>query len=122
MPDRLPQTLRRVCCVLLIALVPTVVRAHAILKSASPAAGEVVSGSDLSIQLRFTSRIDGKRSRVLLVAPDGAANALPIADQTSPDTLDMKASGLKSGEYSLRWQVLANDGHITRGEIPFHVK
>jgi methionine-rich copper-binding protein CopC len=28
---------------------------------------------------------------------------------------------LLPGEYRLRWQVLASDGHITRGEIPFAV-
>jgi len=29
--------------------------------------------------------------------------------------------GLAAGAYRLRWQVLASDGHITRGEIPFTV-
>jgi methionine-rich copper-binding protein CopC len=28
---------------------------------------------------------------------------------------------LLPGEYRLRWQVLASDGHITRGEISFAV-
>jgi methionine-rich copper-binding protein CopC len=28
---------------------------------------------------------------------------------------------LAPGDYRLRWQVLAYDGHITRGEIPFTV-
>jgi methionine-rich copper-binding protein CopC len=28
---------------------------------------------------------------------------------------------LAAGAYRLRWQVLASDGHITRGEIPFTV-
>jgi methionine-rich copper-binding protein CopC len=29
--------------------------------------------------------------------------------------------GLGSGAYRLRWQVLAVEGHITRGDIPFTV-
>ena len=32
------------------------------------------------------------------------------------------AKSLKPGAYSIRWQVLAPDGHISRGEIPFTVK
>ena len=30
-----------------------------------------------------------------------------------------KLTGLKPGAYAIRWQVLAPDGHISRGEIPF---
>jgi methionine-rich copper-binding protein CopC len=29
---------------------------------------------------------------------------------------------LSPGAYSVRWQVLAVDGHITRGEVPFTVR
>jgi methionine-rich copper-binding protein CopC len=29
---------------------------------------------------------------------------------------------LKPGAYKLQWQVLAPDGHITRGVVPFSVK
>ena len=99
-----------------------VAHAHAILQSNTPEAGQVVHGPSVPVELKFNSRIDGKRSRVLLVAPDGAASPLPIGDQTSPDTLSMRAEGLKSGAYVIRWQVLANDGHITRGEIAFRVQ
>jgi methionine-rich copper-binding protein CopC len=31
------------------------------------------------------------------------------------------AADLAAGGYVLRWQVLAIDGHITRGDIPFAV-
>ena len=44
-----------------------------------------------------------------------------IGQQSAPDTLDSKATGLKPGAYRIRWQVLAPDGHITRGEVPFSV-
>jgi methionine-rich copper-binding protein CopC len=36
-------------------------------------------------------------------------------------TLTSQAQALNPGEYRIRWQVLASDGHITRGEIPFQV-
>ena len=31
------------------------------------------------------------------------------------------AAELQPGEYTVRWQVLAVDGHITRGDVPFTV-
>jgi methionine-rich copper-binding protein CopC len=36
--------------------------------------------------------------------------------------LEARITGVGGGEYKLRWQVLASDGHITRGEISFQVK
>jgi methionine-rich copper-binding protein CopC len=36
--------------------------------------------------------------------------------------LQSRIQGLERGEYVLRWQVLASDGHITRGEVPFRVR
>jgi methionine-rich copper-binding protein CopC len=46
---------------------------------------------------------------------------IKVDSQGAPDTLSAKANDLKAGEYQLRWQVLAADGHITRGGIPFTV-
>jgi len=97
--------------------------AHAILVEATPAARSTVGGPDLDVRLRFNSRIDGPRSRLTLVQqPDGRARALPLEPQTAPDVLTAKAAALARGAYKLRWQVLAADGHITRGEVPFQVK
>jgi methionine-rich copper-binding protein CopC len=36
--------------------------------------------------------------------------------------MEAKAFHLAAGSYTLRWQVLASDGHISRGEIPFNVR
>jgi len=105
-----------------IALFASVVDAHAILKSAVPGSGQVVQGAEVAIELRFNSRIDGKRSRITLVVPDGSTKPLAIRDQAAPDILNAQAEGLKSGSYTIRWQVLANDGHISRGEVPFRVQ
>jgi len=103
------------------ALSSSLAYAHAILVEASPAANSTVAGPSIPIKLRFNVRIDSKRSRLELVGPDKTSTLLSAA-QPSPDTLQVTAEGLKAGAYSLRWQVLAADGHITRGEIPFTVK
>ena len=96
--------------------------AHAILLSATPAANQVVDGGKIPVTLRFNARIDAKRSTLVLVDPGGREFPLVIADQPTPDTLRATAEGLAAGLYLLRWQVLAADGHITRGEVPFRAK
>jgi methionine-rich copper-binding protein CopC len=118
------QNCRRLLALLLLvafALFSNLAYAHAILVEASPSANSTVAGPSTLIKLRFNVRIDAKRSRLELVGPDKTSTLLS-ATQPSPDTLQAVAEGLKAGAYSLRWQVLAADGHITRGEIPFNVK
>lgn len=94
---------------------------HAILVESSPAANAEVHGPDITIHLRYNSRIDGSRSRLTLVRPDGSKDSLKIEEQSSPNTLTSKATGLKPGSHQIQWQVLAADGHITRGVVAFTV-
>jgi copper resistance protein C len=95
--------------------------AHAILVESTPSLKSTVAGPDVPMKLRFNVRIDALRSRLTLIHPDGSAQALEISKQAPADTLSAEATGLAAGAYRLRWQVLASDGHITRGEIPFTV-
>ena len=95
--------------------------AHAILMESTPRHNSTIKGPDFAINLRFNVRIDGGRSRVRLVLPDGKVSTLTLASQTSPDTLQTHAAGLNPGVYILQWQVLASDGHMSRGVIPFTV-
>ena len=96
--------------------------AHAIIVEAIPALNDTITGPDLFIALKFNSRIDGARSRLTLVLPDKSTRSVALDKQDSPDKLKAKATGLAAGSYVLRWQVLAADGHISRGEIPFNIK
>ena len=96
--------------------------AHAILFEASPAPNSIVSGQSVTVKLRFNVRIDADRSRLVLVCPGGSMRPLQIKSQEPADTVVADVSGLVTGSYDLKWQVLASDGHITRGDIPFVVK
>jgi len=95
--------------------------AHAIVLESRPAAKETIAGPDLDFFLRFNSRIDKQRSRLSLMLPDGSTRPLTVEAEGGPDQLFARTTGLPPGEYLLRWQVLALDGHITRGNIPFTV-
>jgi methionine-rich copper-binding protein CopC len=94
---------------------------HAVLVEVVPAADSSVQGPDVAVRLRFNVRVDRSRSRVTLVFSDGKSLQLQIVPEDAPDSLSARAKGLVKGAYRLRWQVLASDGHITRGEVPFQV-
>lgn len=106
---------------LLLLLNVRIAAAHAVLLEASPAASSSVKGPDVAIRLRYNVRVEAGRSRLSLLMPDKSVKALTIGQQPSPDVLTAQAAALPPGEYRIRWQVLASDGHITRGEVPFTV-
>ena len=116
-------TLSRAALLAGLALCLTLLRldGHAILRSTVPASNEIVRGETVHVQLQFSSRIDVKRSQLILLLPGGSERVLPV-DQPSPDTVRSEAAQLAPGQYVLRWQVLAEDGHITRGELPFRTQ
>ena len=94
--------------------------AHAILVGGTPAPEATVPAGHLDVHLRYNSRIDQGRSRLILTAPDRTQTTLAITSASVPDVLNSSAN-LAPGAYVLRWQVLAVDGHITRGDIAFTV-
>jgi copper resistance protein C len=103
------------------AMISPRVWAHAVIIESVPAVDATVPAGDLGISLRYNSRIDHQRSRLTLNGSDGKVAILPIQSDTKPDILAARATGLAPGRYRLRWQVLAVDGHLTRGDIPFTV-
>ena len=95
---------------------------HALLKGVTPQAGSTVTGPEVAFVLDFNTRIDGVRSRLELLTPERKIVVLQIEPQNAAGSLRARARDLPSGAYTLRWQALAIDGHITRGEVPFAVK
>lgn len=92
--------------------------AHAILLDSTPAPNGSLAAGHIVVRLRFNSRIDAARSRVTLMLPDQTKTLLPTDLGPTPDVLQ-GAADLGPGAYRLRWQVLAIDGHVTRGDVPF---
>lgn|SRR5262249_7636417 len=95
--------------------------AHAIIVEATPAVGALLHAGTVDIRLRFNSRIDRQRSRLAVLDAIGKETPVKLDDNTRADVIAAHISGLAPGAYRLRWQVLALDGHITRGDIPFSV-
>ena len=116
------QAIRTSALAALALATPALAHAHAILVASTPKLNGIVHGSQVHVDLRFNSRIDGSRCTLSLLAPGGEVQAVSLGGQSSPSELNAELKGLHAGAYMLRWQALASDGHITRGEIPFHVE
>lgn len=104
-----------------LVFVPIQAMAHAILMQSSPAAGASVPEGKLAMTFRYNSRIDRARSRLTLTRPDQSQAVLPIDPDGPPNLLQTTTDLSVPGAYVVRWQVLAIDGHITRGDVPFAV-
>lgn len=117
-----PDLPRRVAAasMLLALLAPMPAHAHAILKESEPGQHESVPSGMVGIHLRYNSRIDWARSRLLLLRPDHSQSVLRIMPGGPPDLLSASAT-LAPGAYTIRWHVLATDGHLTRGDLRFTV-
>ena len=106
----------------IVLFAPRVALAHAVLVSSQPAVNSTVSGPDVAVLLKYNSRVDMEHSTLTLLEPDGKVEKVAIESEPEPGLLSAKLTGLVKGAYVLRWQVLATDGHITRGKVPFQVE
>jgi copper resistance protein C len=106
----------------LMAASPRLALAHAVLLSSTPQKNAAVNGPDITINLKYNSRVDGARSSLSLLKPDGSVERIDVLTQPAADVLSATGHKLAKGAYVLRWQVLSSDGHITRGEVPFQVQ
>jgi methionine-rich copper-binding protein CopC len=106
----------------LLFLLPHAAFAHAVLVKSSPAQGATVTaGGVVNVTLTYNSRIDVAHSSLHLVGPDGKAQSLAVDAHAAPNLLVAKAPVLTTGAYKLEWQVMATDGHITRGTVEFRI-
>lgn len=94
--------------------------AHAILEGSVPPEGGKVPAGPVTLSLRYNSRVDAARSRLTLIRPDHSRTDLTVDRGGPPDHMGATVT-LTPGAYTVRWQVLAIDGHITRGDLSFTV-
>lgn len=93
------------------ALFSGIAQAHAVLETMT------VTGQD--VILRFNGRVDASRSRLSIVNADGTT-ARKIECEAGEDQATLKGhlTDLAPGSYTLRWEVLSVDGHISRADKP----
>jgi methionine-rich copper-binding protein CopC len=100
---------------------PQLAHAHAMLQKSDPSPNTVLHPGSHLVVLLFNSRVDAAHSSLTLV--DGQkSEPLALDTKAASNVLRSEAGALHPGHYLLRWQAVASDGHISRGEIPFDVK
>jgi methionine-rich copper-binding protein CopC len=104
----------------LLLLAPKLAWAHAILIQSQPADQATIEPGERTLVLRYNSRIDHQLSRLTLQGTN-AQMVLALDPKSPADTLQAKTD-LTPGTYLIHWQVLATDGHMTRGDVRFTVK
>jgi methionine-rich copper-binding protein CopC len=95
--------------------------AHAILVHSTPADHAIVHSHQVDVALEYDSRIEASRCTVSLTDSAGKAVPLQMERSTKPAELKAAARNLTNEKYQIHWQVLASDGHITRGDVVFTV-
>jgi hypothetical protein len=109
--------------IVLAGLAPSGVSAHAIVLESSPAPGAVLTRAPAQITLRFNSKIEKRFTRLTLETGNQPPERVAAegADAAAPDRLVIPVRSLAPGDYTLRYRVLAVDGHITEGALRFTV-
>ena len=102
--------------------VPSTTHGHAIIVESTPAAGST-GPAPKRLVLRFNSRLEKSLCSVQLVGPRQRSIALMHQEPDSPaDTLAYPLPpALPPGDYQARWKVMAADGHVTEGRVPFTI-
>ena len=119
---RVAWLIRMLCgCVL---LVPAVARAHATLKSSSPAANSVVATGVRMLRLNFSESPELAVTRVVVLDADGhvVLTMAPVyaADSHRAIVVGL-ATPLPAGRYRVQWHTAGDDGHPVHGEYTFTV-
>ncbi|MEO6966199.1 MAG: copper resistance CopC family protein [Acidobacteriaceae bacterium] len=95
--------------------------AHATLVRSTPADQAIVHSHEIDMALEYNSRIEASRCTVTLTDSAGKKVPLQMEHSVKPSELKAVVRNLKDGPYQIHWQVLASDGHITRGDVAFTV-
>ena len=107
---------------LLPAAFPAAAQAHASLLRTDPAAGSVVARAPGQIVLHFDQQVEDAGTTAV-----SASGASVLAARAHPSPGDVRAlvvplrSGLRAGDYTVRWKVVSTDGHIVSGVIAIGV-
>lgn len=105
---------------LFILLLPMYVNAHAYLKDSYPTHESSLDYSPVEIVAHFSESINTNLSKLTLKDEDGN---IIVAEQVSENNLEMKLllPTLENGVYTVYWQILAKDTHVTEGSFRFTI-
>lgn len=96
--------------------------AHASPVSEQPGDGATVNSAPQSVVIRFDDRIEAMFAtlKVLDGSGDDVTSGKPVVG-TDPHQLSVKLKPIAAGSYTVKWSVVAEDGHRTQGFYAFTV-
>lgn len=118
----------RVCACVLAAslcfgiLSPSIVWAHAFPEAEHPRVGSTVSSPPARVSIKYDAPIQSLFSKLEVLSSSGKAVTIGAPKVgLGHRTLSIKLEPLKPGNYTVKWSVVAEDGHRTEGSYGFTV-
>jgi methionine-rich copper-binding protein CopC len=100
---------------------PATLAAHAYPAVSIPNNGATVKESPREVRIQFTEAVEISFSQITVKGPNGEVVSGGKLRQLANDTLAIDVKSLAAGNYSVEWQVLSVDTHITDGTLRFTV-
>jgi len=95
--------------------------AHAFPASSVPGDGATVRESPREVRIQFTEGVEIEFSQIEVKSPAGEVMNQGKPRRLAADTLAVDLKLLRPGIYTIEWQVLSVDTHVTEGVLRFTV-
>ena len=109
-------------CELSVAIAAGNASAHAYPDEVSPGDGATVAQAPGEVRIKFTEGVELEFSRIDVKNATGQRVSKGSVRRAGSDTLTIDLLPLEPGGYTVEWQVLSVDTHITQGVLRFTVK
>jgi methionine-rich copper-binding protein CopC len=96
-------------------------RAHAYPAASIPNHGATVKEAPSELRIQFTEAVELAFSQIVVKAISGEIVSQGKLRQLASDTLAIDLKPLNAGAYTVEWQVLSVDTHVTDGTLRFSV-
>ncbi len=98
--------------------------AHAFPDHSDPKVGATVNPSPSLIRIWFDSELESAFSKITVRNADDKTvdKEDSMVDAANPKLLEVSVPTLPPGKYRVIWNVVAKDGHRTKGDFTFKVK
>ena len=100
---------------------PALLAAHAYPAVSMPNNGAIVREAPRELRIQFTEGVELAFSQITVKATNGEIVSQGKLRQLSNDTLAIDLKPLDAGNYSVEWQVLSLDTHVTDGTLRFTI-
>ena len=95
--------------------------AHANLVSTSPQDGAVVASAPTEVRVRFDDPVTVGPGNAVVSADRSSELAGPPRVERGGHELVLPLRRVRDGDYSVRWRIVSDDGHLESGVLAFRV-